>query len=293
MKATYESVYNLPATSFTVRRFEEKYFSAPYHFHPELELTFIIKGAGKRYVGGRIDDYDAGDLVLLGENLPHCWKTELVDDTEVNSISMVVHFNRDFLGTNFFTIPEMKRISKLLHLSKNGLYFTPETACEIGKSMEALVQEQNTVARIGLFLNILDRLSFSTDFKVLEQQNLYEHISVVEREKINKVSAFIVDHFQKPITIEEAASLVHLSPHAFCKYFKKVTRKTFMETVIDYRIDFATQRLCDTDLPVTQIAFESGFADLSNFYRTFKKRKQLSPLAYRKVFLNADAALGI
>jgi len=285
MKATYESVYNLPATSFIIRRFEEKYFSAPYHFHPALELTFIVKGMGKRYVGGRIDDYRAGDLVLLGENLPHCWKTEMMDEADINAISMVIHFNSDFLGTDFFSIPEMKRISKLLQWSKNGLHFTSETARDVGKLMDALWQEQNTVARIGLFLNILDRLSLSTDCTVLEKQNLYEHISVIEREKINKVMAYIVDHFQKPMSIEQVAALVHLSPHAFCKYFKKVTRKTFMETVIDYRIDFAMQRLRDTDLPITQIAFESGFMDLSNFYRTFKKRKQLSPLAYRKVFL--------
>jgi len=283
MKATYESVYNLPATSFTVRQFEEKYFSAPYHFHPELELTFIVRGAGKRYIGGRIDDYRTGDLVLLGENLPHCWKTEVIEE-EVNAISIVIHFNSRFLGEGFFAIPEMKRIAKLLKLSKNGLYFSDRTADEVGKLMESILLEQNTIKRIGLFLNILDRLSISADFVVLEQQNLYENISVIAREKINKVTAYIVDCFKQPITVEQAAALVHLSPHAFCKYFKRVTRKTFMETVIDYRIDFASQQLRDTDLAITQIAFESGFSDLSNFYRTFKKRKKLSPLAYRKVF---------
>lgn len=283
MKATYESVYNLPATSFTIRRFDEKYFSAPYHFHPELELTFIMKGIGKRYIGGRIDDYCAGDLVLLGENLPHCWKTEVSEGEEVNAISIVIHFNSVFLGRDFFAIPEMKRVAKLLKLSQNGLCFSIETAQEVGKLMESALLEQNTIKRIGLFLNILDRLSIATDFTVLEQQNLYKNISVVAREKINTVTAYIVECFKQPITVEQAAALVHLSPPAFCKYFKRVTRKTFMETVIDYRIDFASQQLRDTDLSITQIAFDSGFSDLSNFYRIFKKRKKISPRAYRRL----------
>lgn len=285
MKALYESVSNLSASSFIVRQFEEKYFSAPYHFHPELELTYIIKGAGKRYVGDRMDDYTAGDLVLLGENLPHCWKTESIDTDNINAISIVVHFSRDFLGENFFTIPEMKRIDELLKMSRNGISFNNAIGIKVGEMMYALLWEQSAVKKIGRLLEILENLALTNDYTILETQNLYEEMASIEREKINKITAYVVDHFKDPVTVEEVSALVYMSPHAFCKYFKKITRKTFMEIVIDYRINFAAQQLIYTDLPVSQIAFGCGFSDLSNFYRTFKKRKKLSPLAYRKFFL--------
>jgi len=283
MKALYESVYNLPATSFTVRQFEERCFSAPYHFHPELELTYIIKGKGKRYVGSRIDEYQSGDLVLLGENLPHCWKTEATDPEEINAKSIVIHFGRDFLGEHFFKVPEMKLIDKLLKVSRRGVQFKGNITKEIGQRMYDLLIEQNNIKKLGKLLNILDNLSLTNDYVVLEQQNIYEDIAVIEREKINNVTAYVVDHFKNPITVAQMATLVCMSPHAFCKYFKRITRKTFMEMVIDYRIDFAAQQLIHTDLAISQIAFESGFADLSNFYRTFKKKH--SPLTYRKSFL--------
>ncbi|MEH6306307.1 AraC family transcriptional regulator [Olivibacter sp. CPCC 100613] len=107
----------------------------------------------------------------------------------------------------------------------------------------------------------------------------------MEREKINNITAYLLDHFKEPLCIEQAAQLVHLSPSAFCRYFKKITRRTFIETVVDYRIDYAARHLRNTDMPIAHIAFDSGFADMSNFYRAFKKRKNLSPLTYRKIFL--------
>lgn len=285
MKAAYESVQHLPAASFTVRRFEEKQFSAPYHYHPEFELTFIEKGHGKRYIGGRMDDYRAGDLVLLGEHLPHCWKTDAGQPEAINAVSVVIHFRRNFPGDAFFLAPEMKAVNKLLKLAMNGLHFGGAAAAETGRQMALLLQEQNGVRRIGRLLEILNSLALCNDFSVLEQQNLYEHIAVVEREKINRITAYVVERFKEPVTVEQAAALVNMSPHAFCRYFKRITRRTFIEMVIDYRIDYAAQQLIYTDLPITQVAFESGFSDISNFYRTFRARKHSSPRAYHRAFL--------
>ncbi|QNL49202.1 AraC family transcriptional regulator [Olivibacter sp. SDN3] len=288
MKATFESVANMADTSFTIRHFEEEYFSAPYHHHPEFELTFIIKGYGKRYVGTRMDDYNKDDLVLLGKNLPHCWKTEQVVNGEINASSIVIQFKEDFLGTNFFDIPEMKAVSRLLDLSKNGLQFTGRGVQEVYHLMLDLLDEQSPVKRVCLFLTILNKLAFWEDFVVLEKGNPYDSMAVVEREKINRVTAYIVEHFTQKVSVDEVAALVHMTPHAFCKYFKRITRKTLMEMVIDYRIDLAARQLVYTDLPVAQIALESGFNDVSSFYKTFRKRKKISPLTYRNRFLQVN-----
>jgi len=103
---------------------------------------------------------------------------------------------------------------------------------------------------------------------------------------MNAVTAYIVENFREKISLNKAAKTANMTPQAFCKYFKRISRKTFIEVVTDYRIDFAMQELVHTNKPITQIGFESGFNDISNFYKTFKERRQLSPLAYRNMFVN-------
>lgn len=288
MKAIFESVASIAKSSFAIRHFEEEYFSAPYHYHPEFELTFIVKGYGKRYVGSRMDDYSKGDLVLLGKNLPHCWKTEQIVDGEINASSIVIQFKEDFLGADFFEIPEMKAVGKLLDLSQNGLQFTGRRIYEVYHLMLELLDEQSPVKRVCLFQNILNKLAFWEEFVVLEKGNPYESMGGIEREKINCVTAYIVEHFTEKISVDEVASLVHMTPHAFCKYFKRMTSKTLMEMVVDYRIDMAARQLVYTNSPVAEIALESGFNDVSNFYKTFKKRKKASPLSYRNRFFKIN-----
>jgi quercetin dioxygenase-like cupin family protein len=119
MKPAFEAVKTSARHSFVVRKFTEKHFSAPYHYHPEYELTLIVKGTGKRYVGSHMQDYKAGDLVLPGGNLPHCWKT--AEDATGESVSIVVHFLKEFPGDRFFNIPEMEDI--LICLIKDACAF--------------------------------------------------------------------------------------------------------------------------------------------------------------------------
>ncbi len=132
MKAAFESLHT-GNHSFLIRQFEEKGFTAPYHFHPEFELTFIVNGTGKRYVGTHMQDYFPGDLVLLGSNLPHCWKSESIKKS--NAVSVVVQFIENFMGDDFFAKPEMESIQQLLGRSSCGIHFNGNT--ESGKSYNA------------------------------------------------------------------------------------------------------------------------------------------------------------
>ena len=142
MKASFESLNSTGSNSFLVRKFEEQRFSAPYHFHPEYELTLITEGFGKRYVGTNMQDYFPGDLVLLGSNLPHCWKTEEKAGI-LNSESIVIQFKHDFMGADFFDKPEMKLIQQLLNNSKRGIQFTNDTA-SLKESIAELPNENNS-----------------------------------------------------------------------------------------------------------------------------------------------------
>lgn len=104
---------------------------------------------------------------------------------------------------------------------------------------------------------------------------------------MNTVMAYIIDNFKGNLSLDAAAGIAHMTTNAFCKFFKKSTRKTFMEMVIEYRLNYARQLLVQTDKPVSEIAFESGFQDVSHFFKLFKAKLKLSPLQYRKKFLLA------
>ncbi len=284
MKASFESIQPSNHTSFISRYFEEESFSAPYHFHPEYELTLIIKGSGKRYTGTHMNDFAEGDLVLLGSNLPHCWKSNPVNDGS-KSISIVIHFQKDFLGKDFFLAPEMKRILHLLNNSQYGIQFTGNTIL-IQHKMKDLLHEQDAFKKLFLMLDVLNELSASREYTLLEKQNTQTAFPFNEKERIHTAMGYIVDNFKNNISLKVVAALVNMTPEAFCKYFKKISRKTFIEVVNDYRIDFAIGQLINTEKSIVQIGFDSGFNDISNFYKTFKHRTKLSPLGYRKNFVS-------
>lgn len=283
MKPAFETISASGNSSFLVRKFEEKVFRAPFHFHPEYELTLIIKGKGKRYVGTHMGDYAAGDIVLLGSNVPHCWKTENSQPHEMSS-SVVIHFSKDFMGTEFFNKPEMKNIHQLLDKSNYGIRFTKNTDALKAKII-TLWKEESNFKKLLLLLELLHELSITKNLTLLNKKNLFAALPSTEKERINIVTAYIVENFREKISLSKVARKANMTPQAFCKYFKKISRKTFIEAVTDYRIDFAVQELVHTNKPVTQIGFESGFNDISNFYKTFKSRHRLSPLAYRNMFI--------
>ena len=283
MKPSFESLHTVANTSFLARKFEEKRFSAPYHFHPEYELTLILNGSGKRYVGTHMNDFFPGDFVLLGANLPHCWKTDEFAITGKSS-SIVIQFQKDFLGNEFFSMPEMKNMLQLLGRSSYGVQFSGNTVLFHNK-MIAILDEKDSFKKLLLLLDLLYELSATDTYNLLDKQNSYSQLSLNEKERMHAVMAYIVDNFQNSISLTAAATAANMTPQAFCKYFKRITRKTFIQAVTDYRIDFAVRQLINSDKPVAQIGFDCGFNDISNFHKTFKARLHLSPLRYRSTFI--------
>lgn len=136
-----------------------------------------------------------------------------------------------------------------------------------------------------LLFSILKILSNSKNYDLLNKKSAITFSVGPDSEKINKVYAYIVENFREAVTLNEASAILNMTPNAFCKYYKKITRKTFMETVIDFRINYATQQLIDNDKSVADACYESGFRDMSHFYKKFTERMALSPLNYKKQFL--------
>jgi AraC-like DNA-binding protein/quercetin dioxygenase-like cupin family protein len=287
LKASYEVLQHSTGHSFLLRVFGEIAFTAPYHFHPEYELTLILEGRGKRYVGSHMADFRAGDLVLVGSHLPHCWKLE--GDGEKGS-TIVIQFAPDFLGPAFFSKAELAAVANLLERSGCGIQFSQKTQEYLLDRMLALAGEINNFRRLIGLLEILQELALSKDCLLLDSQRVTAELSQADRERTHPIFAYLVENFRGEISLDKAASIAGMTTNAFCRYFKKITRKTFMETVIEYRLNHATQQLIQTDRSVSEICFDSGFGDISHFYKMFRSKMQVSPLHYRKKFMQETSS---
>lgn len=295
LKPAFEAVRTRNSSSYMLRNFGEEAFSAPYHFHPEFELTLITGGEGKRYVGNRMEDFSAGDLVLLGANLPHCWKTTGKKDKNgrikiagSDPGAVVIQFTENFLGKDFISSPELKAIHALLLQCKNGLQFSGQTRSDAEEKIRSLAEKKDHFEKMIGLLQLLQQLALSQEHRPLAPRYIAASSGRDDQQRINPVLSYIQENYRDKISLEQAAQIAHMSVNAFCKYFKKITRQTFMGTVIEYRLNDAVRQLVQTDLPVTDICFKSGFGDISHFNKTFKSKMQESPLQYRKRFLGEN-----
>lgn len=283
LKASLEYLDSQNDHSFLLRSFGPEAFDAPYHFHDAYELTYITGGSGKRYIGSHQDDFDSGDLVLIGPNVPHCWKLAHTDLSDAGAI--VIQFSEDRLGATLLTKTEMISVANFLKRAKIGICFATPVSGRIGEQLRVLYKKTEFYRFIGL-LEILQQLSEDSAGMVFNQQHTIAIQPRTSQQRLGPVFSYLVENYRGKVSLEKAASLAHMTPQAFCKYFKKMTRKTFMETVMEYRVNYAAQQLIQTEKPVSEISFQSGFSDVSFFYRLFKKKMKFSPLNYRRRFLN-------
>ncbi|GGI56381.1 AraC family transcriptional regulator [Winogradskyella haliclonae] len=249
-----------------------------WHFHPEIELVYINKGKGKRHIGNHLSYYNNSQLLLLGSNLPHYG---FVDRLTLNGSETVVQFKPDFLGDDFFDIPEMKSINQLLERSKMGVLFGANTKKELGIDIEALADKKG-FDKIVALLNILQSLANSEDYKILNADGFLFETEPQDNAKINIIYKYINENFQQHISLEEIAEKVSMSIPAFCRYFKKVTGKTFTKLVNEYRIVHATKLLSESQLSITDISYECGFNNFSHFNKLFNEFTGKSASKYRK-----------
>lgn len=268
--------------SFGVQEYEGTHFYNQWHFHPELELALIEKGSGTRLIGNDVERYNNNELVLIGSNVPHLWQS---DENCTESQSMVIHFLEGFGGTQFVHLPEMKNIKALFEKAQRGIIFEGKTLAQVSEMLTAISQKQGAERFIS-FLQILHILSLSQEARFLSNIDSQGLISQSDTERINQIYSFVLANFSENITIEAMSRVANLSPTSFCRYFKKCTNKTFVDFLIEVRINHACKQLIETSKPIGQIAIESGYNSLSNFNTHFKKIMKTTPLNYKKYYLS-------
>ena len=281
MKAALEKIEPVFGNSFTVRRFDEsdQCDKKPYwHFHPEYEIVFISNGRGKRHIGDHMSFYEDGDLIFLGPNLPHFGFT---DELYEPHTEIVVQMQEDFLGNGFIAKPEMSAIKQMFDRSRQGLSFSGQTKAEVGKRLQKLFTLKG-FDRLLVLLSILQDLAQSQDYEMLNAKGFAVEVNTQDQERMQILYAYVEDAFQEEIRLEEVARRVSMTVPAFCRYFKKLTGKTFSQFVNEYRVTHACKLLSNEDMAIAEVSFESGFNNLSHFNRQFKTITGSSPREYRK-----------
>jgi AraC-like DNA-binding protein len=272
-----------PLQKSIVVKGDEIAWNNPWHYHPEIELLYCIKGKGTNFVGNCIRNLEEGEILLFGKNLPHTRQRDRAyyeaRPSEVPS-SVVIQFREDFLGERFFEINEFQHIGDLLDRALRGLKFVGKIREEISERLLMLHDLDPSSAVLEL-LAILGKMAVSEEYIFLNPVNYVSTVHEKSSQKINKVYHYTVENFRQPITLNDVASLTSHSPAAFCRYFKTRTRKSYIQYLTEIRIAYACELLMEGNQDVSEVCFASGFNNLSHFHKQFKKLMKLTPSEYR------------
>lgn len=283
-KAEFELVPRSEQCSFALREFSLPAFASPWHFHPEIELTYIVRSRGRRFVGDHIAPFGPGDLVLLGPNLPHFWHNEApARGAEAPAHSVVIQFREDCFGLEFFARPELAGASRLLKAASRGLQFTGRARDAAARLILDLRQHHGLDLLIGL-LSIFRELARTDDRRELSSAGFVPCLDESAGERINRAYQHVFARFGQPLSHEEIARDSGMSRSAFCHYFKRVTGRTLTNFITEVRIGHARKLLIETSQGIAQIAYACGFESLSNFNRCFRELTCASPKDFRRQY---------
>ena len=247
-----------------------------WHFHPEYEIVFVEGANGTRHIGDHISRYHDGDLVFIGPNIPHL---NFDYGVETTCETIVVQMKEDFLGKEFFLLPEMAGVKKLFEKATYGLSFPDGTKKIAGEKLKKLItlgQFEQLVELLQIF-----QLLARSEMTVLNTRPVADKSIKKDMGRIERIYHYIEENYQQKVDVNQAAHLSNLTTAAFCRYFKKITRMTFTEFLNQYRITQAKKLLLQHHT-ITEACYGSGFDNLSYFNKTFKKLAGENPSAFRK-----------
>jgi AraC-like DNA-binding protein len=285
MKPIYRPIPPNDSKLFKTGLYESKNeFEHPWHFHPEIELTYIVSSRGARYVGNSIENYSEDDLVLLGCNLPHCWSYAPEQHPPKSS---VVYLNEGFLNDAWMQSNEFDSIRKLLHLSNRGIKFDKSVTLKLKEQLFEL-HRLTSVDRIISLLQILKELARTSHYHLLCGSGYSYELDQNNNERINAVYKFLEKNYQQKISLSVISAEVNMSEEYFSRFFSKIMRKPFVEFLNEYRINKACRLLIETDKQISEICYAVGFESIPFFYRQFKRFRNCQPKKYRISYNNVS-----
>lgn len=267
--------------SVSVTHLRDKHFIKLFHYHEQVEIVAIVKSTGTRFVGDSIAEFEPGEIVVIGKDLPHMWQNAPVyfkEDSGDAAEAVTIHLGLSFLENDLRNLPETSAIKNLIGKSIRGMLFkNNKTTFDKFLSLE----EETGFQRFLRVLDILNDLGTNKDYEFIASDGFMERISSTNESRIYKVHQFIMNNFKKDISLAQVAEVANMNASAFSRYFKKNQGKPLVQYINDIKIGYACKLLMNENMSIIEVCYESGFQNVSNFNKQFRKNHNMSPREYR------------
>ena len=259
-------------------------FTYPLHRHKEYELNFIEHGEGvRRIVGDSVEEIGDYELVLIGgQDLEHVWEQGNCKSKDIREIT--IQFSPDIFGSELLSKNQFASIRRMLRRAGKGLSFPVSSIMKVYSVLDGIAGEQERFIQFLKFMYVLYELSISDDSRVLASSSFAHSVRGAESRRMEKVKQYINEHYAKPLKLNDLAELVGMSPVAFSRFFRQRTGRTLSDYIVDIRLGYAARMLVDSTKNISEICYECGFNNLSNFNRTFKSKRNYTPRDFRAMF---------
>jgi AraC-like DNA-binding protein len=280
--------FKIPKTtqeSFRLQEDREHHFYDYLHQHPEVQLTLVLESEGKVIAGDYIGSFKPGDIFLIGPNLPHVFRNDSKyydSSNNVNAHSLSVFFEWQSFGEKFLSMPELKDLHEFAKLSERGLHIQDPVRNRIAQLLKHLFRTTE-MDRLIVLLKILNILSHAENIDPLASSGIYNDFDEQDGKKLADVYRFTMNEYHRKIQLDEVADVANMTSNSFCRYFKKRTRKSYFDFLTEVRIGQARKLLQQKDMSISQICYEVGFNNLSNFNRKFRDVCLITPTEFRKM----------
>jgi AraC-like DNA-binding protein len=267
---------------FTIFSRVKKEFSFPLHYHDEFELNFIVNAKGaKRIAGDSIEVIEDVEMVLLGPNLYHAWFTHQCRSDDIHEIT--IQWHKDLFDDKFLCRNQLNFIRSMFERAYRGISFSRETIQALTPRLLALNEKSGFDSVLEL-MSILHDLSISRNMRTLSNASFSNEQFSSNSRRIEKAFQFMNHNYDRSVSLSEVARLVNMTEVSFSRFIKKRTGNTFIDTLNEIRLGHASKKLIDTTHSISEISYNCGFNNISNFNRIFKKKKGCTPKAFRESF---------
>ena len=277
--------FQIPKTekeSYRVQIDEVSYFYDLFHFHQEFQITLIQKGYGTCIIGDYISTFKPGDLFVIGQNLPHVFRSDksFYDNEEQNCLSTSLLLSPSFIQNPFFELDELSKFNIFFQNAKRGIRYSTKNKSKLVELFLDIKPNKRERGIISVF-EFISKLSNKQNAQYLSHVDYKQISKEVDGVILNTIFQFTLSNYKNDIHLETVAKMANMSPPAFCRFFKKRTRKTYISFLNEVRIQEACSQILKGDSTISEICFNSGFNTITNFNRQFKKITGFTPKEYR------------
>jgi AraC-like DNA-binding protein len=279
----YELINPLEHSSILYRQHGFPHPLVRWHYHREYELHLITHSAGKVFVGDYIGNFYPGHLILTGPNLPHNWISQTDNGETFDERDRVVTFTDELIQSARTVFPEITALDVLLEHSRFGIEFQGATLIREAQALMQEIAQAEGLKRLAAFLSLMSLLAETEQYQLLSSDQYHTVSGEKNQHRVNLAVNYIVEHYNRDLGLEEVAEHLAMQPTYFSKFFRQATGRRFIEFINSLRITRACDLLAHSSLPITDICFEVGFCNISNFNRRFHALKGMTPSDYRKL----------